>query len=383
MGLCNSTNIEKGVEDAPSAPTATRKTADNDQSKGSDNLVPIFDGWSIDQTKLLGKGAAGKVYWGYHEKEKTEAAVKVCGLHAFEESNEMREVGVWEKLKHPNVVRLFAWKKTNDELYLVTELMKGGELFDAIVERGDEGGYTEKWARGVAIDIVKALAYLHKNGVVHRDLKPENLLLSNEKKFVVKLADFGFADILDKKHKKLHERLGTPGYAAPEILMEKDYGTEIDMWSFGVVLYILLCGYPPFDDEDEEGMDDAIVEGIYEFDEDDWGHVSKDAKHLIKCCMCVDQKQRYTADQALKHKWMTVEMKEGKALSKAATNLKKYIARRRLKKAMNTVRASVKMRMSSLKVRNSSKLKELASIVKEVDEGTTVVSSSGVDLCDA
>ena len=212
------------------------------------------------------------------------------------------------------------------------------------------------------MDIIRALAYLHENGVVHRDLKPENLLLSEKQNFVIKLADFGFAGILDKKHKELHDRLGTPGYAAPEILLEKDYGTEVDMWSFGVVLYILLCGYTPFDDEDEDEQDQCIVGGIYEFDEEDWGHVSKEAKDLVRKCLTVDQKQRYTAKQVLQHPWMNVDLKSDKILDSAHANLKKYTARRRLKRAMTAVRASVKMRMSL----NSSALEKLKNLEKSI-----------------
>ena len=302
------------------------------------------------------------------------AAIKVCSRDALSVDEEMKEVDVWKNLEHKNVVNLISFELTKSHLFLVTEIMNGGELFDAIVERGEKIGYTEQWARKISVDIVNALAYLHENGVVHRDLKPENLLLSEKENFVIKLADFGFAGILDKTHRELHDRLGTPGYAAPEILLEKDYGTEVDMWSFGVVLYILLCGYPPFDDEDEDEQDRCIVGGILEFDDEDWGHVSKEAKDLVRKCLTVDQSTRYTAKQVFSHPWMNVDLKSEKILHNAHGNMKKYTARRRLKRAMYTVRASVKMRLS---IGNGSSFKnKLDALKKSVD--SEAVKADGV-----
>jgi len=213
--------------------------------------------------------------------------------------------------------------------------MGGGELFDAITERAESGlQYTEEWARGIAIDICKALAYLHKKDIVHRDLKPENLLLDRKKPpFKVKLADFGFADAMRPGKRQMHARLGTPGYVAPEILADRPYGVEVDMWSFGVVLYILLCGYPPFDSEEEEELSRNITGAEYDYDEPEWEHISKDAKDLIDGLFVLDQKKRLTADQVLNDKWMKADLSKGEVLDAAAARLKQYNAKRRWRRA--------------------------------------------------
>jgi len=336
--------------------------------------------WDMEKD-ALGKGAAGCVYKATHKNSNVQAAIKVCEKEALDEDGELKEVKVWENLLHPNIVRLYSYKMTSDKLYLVTELMEGGELFDAIVKRGETVGYSEKWAQNIAEDIALALQYLHKHKVVHRDIKPENLLLSKpitDKSYEVKLADFGFADTLNKKHRKLHARLGTPGYAAPEILEDRSYGTEVDMWSFGVVLYILLCGYPPFDDEADD--DEDILKGRFEFDEEDWADVSPSAKDLIQKLIHVDQKTRLTADQVLQHPWMKLPLAESKRNDKAMKRLKKYVAKKRWKKSGNTIRASIKMARLSIRKKGQSskllaKLKEIN--LDELDESDEPEKSSG------
>eukprot|EP00939_MAST-03C_sp_MAST-3C-sp1_P001686 g1686.t1 len=337
--------------------------------KGSLSL----DNWVMDKKHELGKGAAGSVYKAKNKVSGIFAAIKVCEEEALNDSNDPKEVKVWETLLHPNVVRLYSSAKINKKLFLVTEFMGGGELFDAIVKWGETQDYTEKWAQNIAEDIALALQYLHKNNVVHRDIKPENLLLSKPLSgddYTVKLADFGFADVLNEKHRKLHERLGTPGYAAPEILLDKKYGCEVDMWSFGVVLYILLCGYPPFDDEDKDDV--AILKADFEFDEEDWSEVSPSAKDLIRKCIHVNQTRRLTASEVLDHPWMKLPLSGAKSRKKAIARLKKYVAKKRWKKAGSTVRASIKMKRLSLAVKglNASKTKKasLANAVKELRE---------------
>jgi len=323
------------------------------------------------ESKPLGQGAAGEVYKANHKTNVgLMAAIKVCKTEALDQKSELQEVNVWKNLLHPHVVRLYSYKKTKDKLYLITEFMEGGELFDAIVSKGEDDpeGYSEKWAQDIAEDVALALQYLHKNNVVHRDLKPENLLLKTKAKdsVEVKIADFGFAQILDEKHKKLHERLGTPGYAAPEILQDRAYGTEADIWSFGVILYILLCGYPPFDSEDEDEMDRNICLGVYDFDEEDWSQISPSAKDLVNKCLTVDQKNRYTADQILQHPWMKLSLQDAKHNAKVVSRLKKYQAKKRWKKAGHSIRASVRMRLS-LGKKSPSTTKSMLAKLKEID----------------
>mmetsp|Transcript_1485 Transcript_1485/g.2443 ORF Transcript_1485/g.2443 Transcript_1485/m.2443 type:complete len:292 (-) Transcript_1485:308-1183(-) len=180
---------------------------------------------------------------------------------------------------------------------------------------------------------------MHKGGVVHRDLKPENLLLCSESDDSdIKIADFGFAkriqDLLPKE-----TACGTPGYVAPEILRGDKYGEEVDIWSMGVICYVLLAGYPPFYDEDQKRLFKKIKEGRYHFHEDYWGNTSAEAINLIQMMLCVDQRKRWTAEQLLKHPWITEGDEElaNRDLSNSITVMRKFNARRRLKSAADAV----------------------------------------------
>jgi calcium/calmodulin-dependent protein kinase I len=257
-------------------------------------------------SKELGEGAMSKVVVGTRIDTGEQFAVKVVDASMMAEEggtmNIFKEVEVWERLDHEHVVKLYECYYEDGKLYLVTELMTGGELFDAIVNRES---YTEEWAQKVARDVCEAIQHCHANHVVHRDLKPENLLLaSKEEGAPVKLADFGFAAAM-KPTEWLQQMLGTPGYVAPEILNGLNYGREVDMWSFGVVLYILLCGYPPFYDDDQDEMFRMIRTVSYEFDPKEWDDVSDTAKDLIMKLFTRDQEARLTAAQVLEHPWMT------------------------------------------------------------------------------
>merc|ERR1712071_420659 len=173
----------------------------------------------------------------------------------------------------------------------------GGELFDRIVQKAF---YNEKEARDVCKILLEALAYCHSKKVAHRDLKPENLLLvSVDDDHELKLADFGFAKKCPKE-KCLHTQCGTPGYVAPEILSGVAYDTQADIWSLGVIVYILLGGYPPFIEQNQRELFRKIRKGQYEFHEEYWGQVSDDAKNLIRQLLTVQPSKRYDANGAIK-----------------------------------------------------------------------------------
>jgi len=190
------------------------------------------------------------------------------------------------------------------------ELLSGGELFDAIVEKGQ---YSEHDAAVATKAIAEAIRYLHGIGVVHRDLKPENLIYDStvQSKRKLKITDFGLA-----KHRKDGARMatacGTPGYVAPEVLkaggtgtgMSK-YGPEVDLWSLGVIVYILLCGFPPFYHENTSELYKQIRAGHFEFIDPYWTDISQAAKDLIKGLLTVDPKKRLTPDQVLQHPWVS------------------------------------------------------------------------------
>ncbi|XP_035723152.1 calcium/calmodulin-dependent protein kinase type 1-like isoform X1 [Vespa mandarinia] len=204
-------------------------------------------------------------------------------------------------LTHPNIVQLLETYEDKIKVYLVMELVTGGELFDRIVEKGS---YTEKDASGLIRQVLEAVDYMHEQGVVHRDLKPENLLYySPDEDSKIMISDFGLSKMEDSGI--MATACGTPGYVAPEVLAQKPYGKAVDVWSIGVISYILLCGYPPFYDENDANLFAQILKGEFEFDSPYWDDISDSAKDFIHKLMCVNVEQRYTCKQALAHPWIS------------------------------------------------------------------------------
>ncbi|KAJ0237547.1 Calcium-dependent protein kinase 10 [Hirschfeldia incana] len=212
-----------------------------------------------------------------------------------------REVSIMSTLPdHPNVVKLRATYEDGENVHLVMELCEGGELFDRIVARGH---YTERAAAGVARTIAEVVMMCHVNGVVHRDLKPENFLFANKKEnSALKAIDFGLS-VFFKPGEKFTEIVGSPYYMAPEVL-KRDYGPEVDVWSAGVIIYILLCGVPPFWAETEQGVALAILRGVIDFKRDPWPQISESAKSLVRQMLDPDPTKRLTAQQVLAHPWI-------------------------------------------------------------------------------
>lgn len=246
------------------------------------------------------------------------------------------EVRILKSLNHPHVVGFVNFYEDDPEYYyMVLEFMAGGELFGRIVEKSK---YNEEEARNVCRVMLVSIKYIHDEGIVHRDLKPENLLLAEPKVDTsVKLADFGFATSV--RDGPVTTQCGTPGYVAPEILKGKPYKTSVDMWSIGVIIYILLGGYPPFIDENQTRMFRRIKAGVFKFHDDYWNHVSNDAKDLIKKLLTVDENKRWTATQALDHPWL---LASGDTLKQhdLGLNLDKlriFNAKRKLRTAVKTV----------------------------------------------
>jgi len=205
-----------------------------------------------------------------------------------------------KKVNHPHCVKMYELYDTKKKLYMVLEILRGGELFDRIVKRRF---FSESQAAQVVQSVVAAISYLHKIGVVHRDLKPENLLYATkEDDSIIKLTDFGLAKFTKVK---MATACGTPGYVAPEILSGKPYGPEVDLWSIGVILYILLCGFPPFFDENTPNLYRAIKAGRFDFPSPYWDDISDPAKNLISRLLTVDPKQRATSEQVLAHPWIS------------------------------------------------------------------------------
>lgn len=208
------------------------------------------------------------------------------------------------------------------------ELMNGGELFDRIVEKE---AYSEKEAASTIKPIVDAIRYCHENGIIHRDLKPENLLYeSEESTSIIKITDFGLARFVQEE--LATTACGTPGYIAPEIVEGKGYGKEVDYWSIGIILYIMLCGFPPFYDDNNQKLFEAITSCKYEFPSPYFDKVSDAAKDLISKILVRDPKERLNADQILSHQWI-VDLGNNNNLSEVPAKIKEYTAKMRLKKA--------------------------------------------------
>ncbi|CAN6586445.1 unnamed protein product [Malus baccata var. baccata] len=212
-----------------------------------------------------------------------------------------REVEIMKHLpKHPNIVTLKDTYEDDHAVHLVMELCEGGELFDRIVSRGH---YTERAAAAVTKTIVEVVQMCHKHGVMHRDLKPENFLFGNKKETApLKAIDFGLS-VFFKPGEVFSEIVGSPYYMAPEVL-KRNYGPEVDVWSAGVILYILLCGVPPFWAETEQGVAQAIIRSVVDFKRDPWPMVSDNAKDLVKKMLNPDPKRRLTAQEVLDHPWL-------------------------------------------------------------------------------
>ncbi|KAH0784104.1 hypothetical protein KY290_003702 [Solanum tuberosum] len=250
-----------------------------------------------------------------------------------------REVEIMKHLPvHPNIVTLKDTYEDDNAVHIVMELCEGGELFDRIVARGH---YTERAAAGILKTVVEVVQMCHRHGVMHRDLKPENFLFGNKKETApLKAIDFGLS-VFFKPGERFNEIVGSPYYMAPEVL-KRNYGPEVDVWSAGVILYILLCGVPPFWAETEQGVAQAIIRSVIDFKRDPWPKVSDNAKDLVKKMLDPDPTRRLTAHQVLEHPWL-----------------------HNIKKAPNvSLGETVKARLKQFSVMNKLKKKALAVIAE-------------------
>uniref|UniRef100_A0A6B2LC69 Protein kinase domain-containing protein n=1 Tax=Arcella intermedia TaxID=1963864 RepID=A0A6B2LC69_9EUKA len=223
------------------------------------------------------------------KKEQTEEEINL--LH--------REIDIMRKLKHKNIIALFDVFDEKDFIYLVMELVTGGELFDQIVSRGT---YSEADAATVVRQILEAVEYMHGNGIAHRDLKPENLLCSGQNNEIIKVTDFGLSK--DFGTASLRTSCGTPDYVAPEVLKGQPYDNMVDIWSIGVITYILLCGFPPFYGNNDQQIFEKILKADYDFPSPDWDTISEEAKEFISAILVLDYNKRPNASEALAAPWL-------------------------------------------------------------------------------
>ncbi|XP_011258228.1 serine/threonine-protein kinase GA29083 isoform X2 [Camponotus floridanus] len=253
---------------------------------------------------VIGDGNFAVVRHCIHKSTGAEYAMKIVDKYKCQGKETMlaSEVAILRQVCHPNIISLIAEQETTDQLFLVMELVKGGDLFDAIAAATK---FSEAEASVMIGHLTSALAYLHSHHIVHRDVKPENLLVEMDGSHVrcLKLGDFGLAQVV---REPLYTVCGTPTYVAPEILAETGYGLKIDVWAAGVILYILLCGFPPFVsvENEQEELFERILSGQYEFTSPYWDTVSDSAKQLISNMLQAQPELRFSAEDVLDHPWL-------------------------------------------------------------------------------
>lgn len=252
----------------------------------------------------LGSGGFATVYLVKEKKTNREFAAKVIDKKNLEDVDMKRlndEITILKRIRHPGVVTLHSVFETDKEVILVMELAEGGELFDKIIE---DGNYNESDAVRVLQQIITTVEHLHSMNIVHRDLKPENILLKTKNTREIKICDFGLSKVFDEATIS-NTICGTPGYVAPEILLENDYNKPVDMWSVGVIAYVLLSGYQPFAAENFAKLFELIKAAKYDFEGDEWAKSSAESKDFISKLLVLDPAKRLTATQALRHPFLT------------------------------------------------------------------------------
>lgn len=306
--------------------------------------------------RTLGAGSFGIVRYARDNSTGEDVAVKIILKKALKgnEDSVIEELKLLQQLHHPHIVGFRHWFESRDKFYIVTQLATGGELFDRIVQKGR---FTEHDALLVIVQMLEAIVYLHLKDIVHRDIKPENVLyLTREADSNVVLADFGIAKKLQDPNEKLHSSAGSFGYAAPEVIMGTGHGKPCDVWSLGVVVYTILCGYSPFR---AENVADFIAEVRHNnavvFHADYWRSVSKDARRFIIKALQFNPDNRATAEELLKDPWL---------VSVAAEHSKADL----LPLLKSNFSGKAKFRQAIELVKLANKIKKLKSIQTEDDD---------------
>ncbi|XP_076389403.1 calcium/calmodulin-dependent protein kinase II isoform X30 [Megachile rotundata] len=338
---------------------------------------------NYDLKEELGKGAFSVVRRCVQKSTGQEFAAKIINtkkLTARDFQKLEREARICRKLQHPNIVRLHDSIQEENYHYLVFDLVTGGELFEDIVAREF---YSEADASHCIQQILESVHHCHHNGVVHRDLKPENLLLASKAKgAAVKLADFGLAIEVQGEQQAWFGFAGTPGYLSPEVLKKEPYGKPVDIWACGVILYILLVGYPPFWDEDQHRLYAQIKAGSYDYPSPEWDTVTPEAKNLINQMLTVNPSKRITASEALKHPWICQRERVASVVHRQETVdcLKKFNARRKLKGAILTTMLATRNFSSKYDAQGRSIItkKGDGSQVKESTDSSTTIEDDDV-----
>ncbi|PAA77159.1 hypothetical protein BOX15_Mlig010384g1 [Macrostomum lignano] len=300
----------------------------------SEKVIPFESVYELGRE--IGRGATAVVYECRKHGSSDIWAVKVLPKRTTRKFV-TAEIGVLLHVNHEHIIRLKEVYETRKEIYMVLEMVTGGELFDRIVLRTY---YSEMDAAECVRQVLEGLKHLHEMDVIHRDIKPENLLYENESdEAKIKIADFGLSKICSADV-QTQTVCGTPGYCAPELLLGQSYDTAVDMWSVGVVTFILLCGYEPFYSDDERQMYRAILRADFDFDPQWWSDISKNAKDFVCRLLTIDPRKRLTAAQALRHPWVVGLATKEEHLEPAQNALKEFNAKRKLRVAAEALLAS-------------------------------------------
>jgi len=316
------------------------------QSSGSN---PLGRDYEL-TTKVLGQGRFAVVKKAIHRASQSKVAVKIISKDKCKVEDKAklhREIDILKRIRHPNCIQFHDVYETVSHVYIVMELVTGGELFDRIVAKDH---YSETEAASVFVQMIGAIEYIHSIGIVHRDIKPENVLYGSEAEdSPVKIADFGLGRIVQQQSEMHAMRTvcGTPIYVAPEVLLKQGYGMECDVWSAGVILYILLCGFPPFDqDESVAVIFDQIKHARYDFPSPYWDAISNEAKQLVSGMLCGDVASRKSCKQCLDDPWVRKfhagDLPTGHLVN-MQSKLKEFNIARKLKGALNTFIALQRM----------------------------------------
>ena len=292
--------------------------------------------------KVLGEGAYGKVEKVKHKISNEIRAMKVIHkekiqLGSEEEQALINEINILKTLDHPNIMKVFEFYNNDNCLFIISELLSGGELFDKIKENNY---LKEDVCAYLMRQIFSAVDFCHEKKIIHRDLKPENVLIeseeeSNKEFFTIKLIDFGTCDKI-KNGQKMELQVGTPYYTAPEVLYN-NYNEKCDLWSCGVMMYLMLCGKQPFNGNDDDEIYENIKKCKIEFNYEEWDNISHDAKDLIKKLLIKDIDKRYSAKEALNHSWIIknknkVKIDQNK-FAEVVTNLRNYSSKLKLQQS--------------------------------------------------
>mmetsp|Transcript_17655 Transcript_17655/g.35507 ORF Transcript_17655/g.35507 Transcript_17655/m.35507 type:complete len:517 (+) Transcript_17655:81-1631(+) len=342
--------------------------------------------------QTLGKGKFAVVKLATHKATGKQVAVKIINKENCKREDQLAkldsEIAIMKKVHHPNCIEFYEMFDASNKLYIVMELVTGGELFDRIIAKEH---YSETEAAGCFIQVMSAIEYLHSIGIVHRDIKPENVLYQSQAEdSPIKLADFGLGKLLDLHGSDSKQAMmtvcGTPSYLAPEVIQHKGYGMECDVWSAGVILYILLCGAPPFDQTAPMPMlFKAIINQRYSFPDPMWTEISDDAKDIIRRMMVVDVAKRLTPRGVLEHPWLKRYQKSDLPtvqMTGMQQRLKDWNAARRLKGAISTFAALIRMSSEVLtEMPSAAQQEDILSKVRS-DEARLQVLREAFDMLD-